>query len=360
MNKKLLNTIRRISAFTLVSFLLFTSIACGSSSPNNSGVTPDTRGEGAADFDDDKSGGESGGAGEDNIDLDRKIITNTNIRMESPDVTEAVNELSAYARELGGYIQSEYQRESGGSYYGELVVRIPAATVDDFVSRTGDFGEIKENKVSIQDVTADYTDTASRLANAKVQETRLLAMFEEANTIDELLYIQAELDRLQERIEVYEGQIRLWDNLIDMATVSLNIYEEAALIEEGSSIPRYIPANTVWERFSNGVQSSVVHFVNGVSRFIIWLGSSLIQILFMLLLALVVFFIVRRWKKRSLSKTGTSNVRPASRPYNNSQQRYPSQPVPSPYQETPNPIQESRNEAEKPTQTIDEPHEDLH
>lgn len=316
MNQKRLTRGRGISAFILAAFLLFTSVACssgmmtGSNSSRDPGVVPDQGNSGGFDSDTGGKPAEGGGSTDDGIDLARKIITTTSIRMESPDVTQAVNDLAAYARELGGYIQSEYQRESAGSYYGELVVRIPADSVDEFVLRTDDFGEIKENKVSINDVTADYTDTASRLKNAQVQETRLLAMFEEANTIDELLYIQTELDRLQERIELYEGQIRLWDNLIDMATISLDIYEEAALIEAGSSVPRYIPANTVWERFTNGVQSSWVNFVNGTSRFVIWLGQSFIQLLFIILLAVIVVLIIRRQRRRRPVKFSPINQQP--------------------------------------------------
>ncbi len=297
--RKFTNT-RALPALILAAFLLLTSVACASNAMtgDKTGGVPGR--DNSAGFDSDSGGrpDEGGGSAEEGIDLGRKIITNTNIRMESPDVTKAVGELASYARELGGYIQSQYQTESAGSFYGELVVRIPAESVDSFIIRTENYGEIKENKVSINDVTADYTDTESRLNNARVQEARLLEMFEEADTIDELLYIQSELDRLQERIEVYEGQIRLWDNLIDLATISLYIYEEAALIDAGSSVPRYIPADTVWERFSNGVQASFVKFVNGLSRFVIWLGESFIQLIFFLLLAFVIYKIVKRQRRQ--------------------------------------------------------------
>ena len=85
--------------------------------------------------------GDSGGA-VGPLDMDRKIITNTDIRMESPDVQRALRDLGALAQELGGYIQSEYLTESRGSYYGELVVRVPAGEVEVFTRAVEDQGTI--------------------------------------------------------------------------------------------------------------------------------------------------------------------------------------------------------------------------
>lgn len=295
-------------------FLIFTLASCASSGMSTSGRGDYAPAEGGQDFDNGMVDKDGEGGSQDGIDLDRKIITNTNIRMESLDVQEAMRELATLARDLGGYIQSEYQTESQDSYYGELVVRVPAEEVDTFVARIDELGRIRENKVSISDVTAEYTDTASRLSNAKVQEARLLDMFEAAETIDELLYIQTELDRLQERIEVYEGQIKLWDNLVSLATISVFIYPEASIIEPGSDVPRYIPADTVWDRFTSGVQTSFVQFVNGASLGFIWLGHNLIQLIVFLIVLAILILVIRRISKKRKARPTQMQYTPM--PYN--------------------------------------------
>lgn len=241
----------------------------------------------------------AGGGDEATVDLNRKIITNTDIRMESTDVPRAIRELASLARDEGGYIQSQYQTESNdNNYYGELVVRIPAEAVDRFVVAIESHGKIRENEVSIQDVTAEYTDTESRLENARVQESRLLEMFEEANTIDEMLYIQSELDRLQERIEVYEGQIQLWDNLVDLSTVSIRLYTDSSIIGSDPDIPRYIPANTVWQRFTAGINRSFINFVNAAALSLIWAGENFVQLLFAIIIVLLILLLIRRSNKK--------------------------------------------------------------
>ena len=323
-------SLRRISVLFLSLILVLSISACAMSEYRN-----DTSAPGQGINTDDQSSGvkdEDGGGGDEaSLDLDRKIITDTDIRMESTDVPLAIRELADLARKQGGYIQSQYQSESSGSnYYGELIVRIPADTVDAFIAKIEDHGKIRENKVSVQDVTADYTDTASRLANARVQEERLLELFAEANTIDEMLYIQTELDRLQERIEVYEGQIRLWDNLIDLATISIQLYTDSSLLGTDRDVPRYIPADTVWQQFKIGLNSSVVNFVNGVSRSVIWVGENFIQALFFLILLVILLLIIRRGRKnRKLRPAHTANYNPVHpqayvRPAN-PQMRYPDQ-----------------------------------
>lgn len=284
---------KKLTAILMATLLGLSLVACASGATQLDKTAPGLGGVANEDsgYDTGNSRNESGGGDEAALDIGRKIITNTDIRMESTDVPLAIRELAALARESGGYIQSQYQTESsGGNYYGELVVRIPADQVEDYVTAIDQFGNIRENKIAIQDVTADYTDTASRLANAQVQEERLLELFAEANTIDEMLYIQTELDRIQERIEVYEGQIRLWDNLIDMATISIYVYADQSLIGSDPDVPRFIPANTVWDRFLAGLNTSVVSFVNGASRTFIWLGENLIQIV---VFAIIMFIAVR-------------------------------------------------------------------
>lgn len=331
MKKRTLWSLRWISVLFISLILTLSISACATTEYWNSTSAP---GQGVSTGDQSsgvKPDDSSGGGNEASLDFDRKIITDTDIRMESTDVPLAIRELADLAREEGGYIQSQYQSESSGSnFYGELVVRIPADTVDAFITKIEDYGKIRENKVSVQDVTADYTDTASRLANARVQEERLLELFEEANSIDEMLYIQTELDRLQERIEVYEGQIRLWDNLIDLATVSIYLYTDSSLLGTDRDVPRYIPADTVWERFQIGLNSSLVNFVNGVSRSIIWLGENFIQTLLFLILLVILLFIIRRGRKnRKLRPARAANYNPVQpqayvRPAN-PQMRYPNQ-----------------------------------
>ncbi len=299
---------RTCTALLLVALLSLSAAACSTQSAKDGGTLTGSRpGSMAPDYDYGSNSGElseeAGGASDDQtIDLNRKIITTTKLRMETVDVRETMAKLVSKVADLGGYIQSQYETESAGSYYGEITVRVPAGNVSTFVDTAAAAGTIKENNVSISDVTADYTDTASRLKNAKVQEERLLLMFKEAETIDELLYIQSELDRLQERIEVYEGQIRLWDNLVDLATVTVYVYEEASLVDEDSTVPRYIPASTVWDRFTHGLQTSLVSFVNGISRFVIWVGYSFIQLIILILLAVLAYILIRRQRRRHKAK----------------------------------------------------------
>lgn len=283
--------------------------ACASTGTRNNSSGSTSRPDSNADGGNAVDTAAPGGGDEATIDLNRKIITNTDIRMESTDVPQALRELASLAREEGGYIQSQYQTESSdNNFYGELVVRIPAESVDRFVAAIESHGKIRENEVSIQDVTAEYTDTESRLENARVQESRLLEMFEEANTIDEMLYIQSELDRLQERIEVYEGQIQLWDNLVDLSTVSIQLYTDSSLIGSDPDIPRYIPADTVWQRFTAGINRSFINFVNAAALSLIWAGENFVQILFALIIAIILIILIRRSNRKHKENRAQMNA----------------------------------------------------
>ena len=210
-------------------------------------------------------------------DLAKRIVTQ-NLELETAQVSQALDGLAAAALQLQGYVSSRSLYESDGSYYGSLTVRIPAGEEDGFTAAAAQLGSIRRQDSSIEDISDSYYDAQARLDNARVQETRLLDMYAQAENVDDMVAIQLQLDSVQERIEVLEGSLRLWDNQVAYSTVNVSIYTDSDLISTGSDVPRFVDRSKVWARLKSGLQTSAVQLVNQGANLLIWLAGHLLQL----------------------------------------------------------------------------------
>ncbi len=247
-------------------------------------------------------------------DFERKVITRGEYAVESPDVVASMERLSAAAAELGGYVESQSLRESGGAWYGELTVRFEAGREAEFRVLVDEAGTIRSESSSAEDITSSYYDVEARLRNARSQEERLLEMYRSAGSVEDMVYIASQLDTVQERIEQFEGQIRLWDHLVGLSTVNVRIYSEASVIPEGSDTPRFVSGSDLITRMGQGLHSTAVRFVNGTASLLVWLSENLIQIIILLAVAFGGWRLGRRLyrRRRTPRPARTKKIRPKS------------------------------------------------
>lgn len=90
-------------------------------------------------------------------------------------------------------------------------------------------GEVKNRKVTSTDVTAQYYDTQVRLENARNVRDRYLKLLDKASTIDEILKVEKELERLNREIDLLTGKMNLMKNLVAKATLNLELKKDAKL-----------------------------------------------------------------------------------------------------------------------------------
>ncbi|MDI9499164.1 MAG: DUF4349 domain-containing protein [Bacillota bacterium] len=248
-------------------------------------------------------------------DFERKVITRGDYAIESTDVVASMERLTAAAAELGGYVESQSLHESRGAWYGELTVRFEAGREREFRVLVEEAGTIRSESTSAEDITSSYYDVEARLRNARSQEERLLEMYRSADSVEDMVYIASQLDTVQERIEQFEGQIRLWDHLVGLSTVNIRIYSEASVIPEGSETPRFVSGSDLIARIGQGLHSTAVRFVNGVANLLVWLSENLLQLIVLLAVAFggwrLGLRFHRRWRTHRPDRVKENRKKPA-------------------------------------------------
>jgi uncharacterized coiled-coil protein SlyX len=158
----------------------------------------------------------------------RKIIYTTQVSLVVKDFVDVEPQLRALVSQFQGYVADvSVDRSQGESRSGQWVVRIPAESLETFLAGVDVLGIPEHRRQSAQEVTEEYVDLQSRLANKKRLEERILKLLETASSqLKDIIAVEQELARVREEIEVMEGRLRYLDNMTTLATVTINAREE--------------------------------------------------------------------------------------------------------------------------------------
>ena len=228
----------------------------------------------------------------------RKWIITMNLSAETDDLDAALEAIDARIQALEGYV--EEQNVSGGSSgsgrhrFANLTIRVPANQVDSFVEEIAGLTNVVSSSRNVQDITLTYTDTASRVTALETEQARLLELMEQAETMSDLLEIEARLTEVRYQLESYASTLRLYDNQVDYATVSLYITE----------VEKYTPVEEpgFWEKITGGLWDSVVNLGETIVAFVSWLIIDLPYLALIALIAWAVIGITKRTIRKRKAK----------------------------------------------------------
>lgn len=250
---------------------------------------------------------EEGGAGTTGVqvqDVQRKLIRDVNLEVETETFEELLSTVGEKTQSLGGYIEESYTY-NGSNYYGKgtrnasLTIRIPAEKLDTFLSAVSEISNVISRNESVTDVTLQYVDMESHKKVLLTEQERLLELLEKAETIEDIISLESRLSEVRYQIESMEAQLRTMDNRVNYSTVYLYINEVAKLTP--------VKEQSVWEKISTGFANSLYNvgdgFVNFGIGFVIslpyLLAWAVIIAVFVLLLRLLIKHAKRKRQKRA-------------------------------------------------------------
>lgn len=224
----------------------------------------------------------------------RKWIITVDMNVETDDLEVLQEALSERIENLDGYIED--QSVYNGSTYSSrryrnanMTVRIPAEKVEEFTTEVGGLSNVVSNNLRREDVTLNYVATESKVTALKTEESRLLELLAQAETMSDLLEIEARLSDVRYELESYTTQLRTLDNQINYATVYLFIEE----------VQEYTPVEepTLWERITVGFSDSVKGLAEGTVDIFVWLITSSPYLVVFGVMTILVILLTKRVRK---------------------------------------------------------------
>ena len=235
-----------------------------------------------------------------NAAIERKIIKNYNLSVQVDDLDAAYEEISSLATEYSGYVVSGESHDYEGSTYQEcwLSIRVDADLVDTVIGRISDLGNVENNSFTTNDITTEYYDIQTRLEQYRAQEARLMELYAQAETIQDLISLESELTRVTGEIESLEGSIRYYDQLTALSLIDIYLYTPNAYTQTVEP--------TGWAGFFANLKSGFLRGLNGlldgIAGFFIFLVRILPAVVLILILVVVVWLIFRKGRKNRRRK----------------------------------------------------------
>jgi hypothetical protein len=165
-----------------------------------------------------------------------KLIKNGAATIKTKNVNESYQNILDLVKEFDGY-QTDISRNEG-DYYTTIRVefKIPADNLDAFLDKLNKGEDVKYLNVFTQDITKEYFDSDIRLRQLEKELAKYQEFFDKANTVEEMLQIQYEINRTTTEIEILKGQLNFWDSLIAYSTINLDISEYDDVIQTSQEI----------------------------------------------------------------------------------------------------------------------------
>lgn len=229
----------------------------------------------------------------------RKWIITVNMEAETENLDTLLPALEEKVGSLKGYLEGQ-DIYNGSSYasrrhrYANLTIRIPADHVDAFTEDMAGIANVVSTDLRREDITLTYVATESKVTALKTEEARLLELLAQAETMSDLLEIEARLSDVRYELESHASRLRLYDNQIDYATIYLYI----------SEVQEYTPVveKTVGQRIRDGFADSIKGLKEGCVDFVVWiLANSPYLVVWGLVLAAAVIA-VRKLPKRPIRR----------------------------------------------------------
>ena len=228
--------------------------------------------------------------------VERKIIKNYNLSLQVDDFDAAYDKIGNLAKEFGGYVVSgyNYDYENSTSRDGNISIRVDASRADEAVERISELGLVENNSFSSSDITSDYYDTQSRLEQYRAQEKRLRELYDQAETIQDLISLESELTRVISEIESMEGTLRCYDQLTALSLIDVYLHTP-------NNYTKTVEP-TGWAGFWKDISGSFLRGVNGVldgiAGFFVFLVRILPAILLLAVVILVLVLLIRHGKNK--------------------------------------------------------------
>jgi len=142
--------------------------------------------------------------------VDRMVIKEAQLILRTPSPETLATKSAELAARYGGFVvKSEASHVEDKVVKSDVTLRVRAESLDAALEDLRTLGEVLNESVTGEDVSAEFVDVQARLKAKRVLESRMLAIAAQANAVDDMLKVETELSRVRSDIEQLQGRSRL-------------------------------------------------------------------------------------------------------------------------------------------------------
>jgi hypothetical protein len=159
-------------------------------------------------------------------DLGRDIIFTADMTVAVDDVAAASTEATQRIQALGGFLFGQ-QTSASPEPRSTLIFKVFPEDFQEALSRLGAIGDLRNQRVSADDVTERVVDIRSRITTAEASVERLRGFLENATDIEAIADLENQLLQRETQLETLRGQLRTLEDAVSLATITVTLVEDA-------------------------------------------------------------------------------------------------------------------------------------
>lgn len=232
----------------------------------------------------------------------QKLVYRCQIELETLDYSATMASVKDVVDKYQALIQSEstsdnvYDWTDASSRRNRrtyLTIRVPSESYQDFIGSIGESGHVASQSQQVENITRAYSDQSVYVEALKTQETRLLEMMKQAETVEDMITIESRLTEVQTELTQAQQTLAGMDTDVAYSTVELTI----------SEVTIYTPdTETFGERFVDSFGRSFSNFLDVIGDIIIALIYLLPFLILIAVVALILVLILRTVGKKGKTK----------------------------------------------------------
>jgi len=156
---------------------------------------------------------------------ERMIIYNAYLSLETGEIEGSLAKIRSLAESYGGYVAGSSRSSYGMQATAEITIRVPKDKFHAAVQEIETYGKVLDERTTSEDITQQYIDLKARLENLQRQEKRLNEILGMARTVDEVLNVERELERVRSEIESLQGQVNYIERSVAMSVITVSLRE---------------------------------------------------------------------------------------------------------------------------------------
>lgn len=226
--------------------------------------------------------------------LGRKVIQTGRLVLRVENLDTAADRLQELVTKQGGFVQGSNLRRGDSTRAASYTLRVPAPAFTAVLKQAEELGEVEQRELGGKDVTEEYVDVEARQRNLQRQEERFLDILSRAKTVDEVLKVETQLERVRGEIESLTARLKYLDNQVSLSTLSVDLVERAQPV----SIVRTFQWSTLGVRLRQAVVGSMNAIFDYVGQGLVYVAAAVPFLLVGLIVAAVAWWLERRRRSK--------------------------------------------------------------
>ncbi|WP_423130568.1 DUF4349 domain-containing protein [Gaoshiqia sp. Z1-71] len=219
----------------------------------------------------------------------KKIIKDGRLGLRVNELERSKSRIDSLVKMHGGYYANESFNNTDYESSYNLNVRIPCSQFENFILQVeAGSGEILYKEIDARDVTDQFIDLETRLANKRNYLARYQDLLKQAKTVKEILEIEEKIRGLEEEIESATGRLTYLADLVHYSTLNLWISKQKDF--------KYNPAKR--GKFTERLKQSLSRGWFGFVDFVLFM----IKIWPFWLIVSLILYLLKKYKKKRKSR----------------------------------------------------------